>query len=459
MAASPAARPETTHPNALRAACDDLLAQLSDFWFGMGLLAIWGLLTLIGVVVDQGKDAAFYATNYAPPLARLVLRLHLDNIYHSPAYIGMVGFIVACMTLATFKRVIPARLPPLRAVRIERIPLNANLVVAADEATVRERVETFFRTRGWLVRRRDLSGTEWTFADRHNWARRGVIVAHIGFVIVAIGTTIYWATGYSGQTAILTGKSVAIPENGTRLRLDRFAYRFDPIKTRSGIVYQPIDYVSDLTVTGRDGVPHRDVLRVNHPLDIDGTLYYQSSYGSAVRFALKKDGKPALSPADPLFEGDGFPLGTSSRTIRYERFAGTLDAKGGVAKDPRPNNPGVLLGIFDGDQEIGQVLLPLHRALSLGDGYRVEATGVTNFSGIQYTHDPGSPFVLAGALVLLAGLVISFHFVPARFHVRIESATGGTAVAIAATTVKGFEIFEEQFGALVGELRGAVGST
>ncbi len=34
-----------------------LLARLSDFWFGMSLLAVWGVMTLIGVIVDQGKDA------------------------------------------------------------------------------------------------------------------------------------------------------------------------------------------------------------------------------------------------------------------------------------------------------------------------------------------------------------------------------------------------------------------
>src|SRR5271154_6970983 len=114
-----ALRPAQTLRARAASATGDLLDRLSNFWFGMSLLGVWGLLTLIGVVVDQGKDADFYARNYAPPLARLVLRLHLDNIYHSPAYLGIIGFILACMTLATFRRVIPSRLPPLRGVKIE----------------------------------------------------------------------------------------------------------------------------------------------------------------------------------------------------------------------------------------------------------------------------------------------------------------------------------------------------
>jgi cytochrome c biogenesis protein len=433
---------------------NDLTLQLSNFWFGMTLLAIWGVMTLIGVVVDQGKDPAYYFTNYGPPLARLILRLHLDNIYHGVGYIAMIGAILACMTLATFKRVIPARMPPLHPVKIERIPLNATVILPGDPQSVRARIESFFAERGWLVRKRELGGVEWTFADKANWARRGVLVAHIGFVLIAAGTTMYWAWGYSGQTAILTGSETVIPENGTRLHLDHFNYRFDPIKTRSGLVYQPIDYVSDMHVTGHDGVTSARVLRVNEPLDIDGTLYYQATYGFAVTFSLAKDGKAvAGAPRTPIKEGEGFAVGPTGRAVRYNRFVGTIDAHGGVGADPRANNPGVLLEVFDGDQTLGSVLVPLGRGVAVGNGYRVGAERYTPFSGIQYRHDPGIPLVGLGAFVLLAGLCISFYFLPARLYVRVDPVPEGAAVGLAATTVKGFEIFEEQFQSLVDALR------
>src|SRR5579871_2417732 len=213
------------------------LDHISDFWFGMQLLGVWGFLTLIGVIVDQGKDPSVYLSTYPPALARLVLRLGLDNIYHNPAYVILIGLIVACMTLATFRRVIPSRLPPLRPVKVEMIPLHAAVTVTgADEATVRERIDRFFSERGWRVRKRTADGLEWTFADKHEWARRGVLVAHLGFVLIAAGTTMYWAWGYSGDVAIRTGTTETIAQNGTRLHLDSFAARIDPIQTRSGVV-------------------------------------------------------------------------------------------------------------------------------------------------------------------------------------------------------------------------------
>jgi len=438
----------------------ELFDRLSDFWFGMSLLGVWGVMTLIGVVVDQGKDADFYARNYSPPLARLVLRLHLDNIYHSPAYLGIIGFILACMTLATFRRVIPARLPPLRAVKIEAMPLAANLAVRGDEATIRARVEDFFVRGGWLVRKRELGGVEWTFADKQNWARRGVLVAHVGFVIIALGTTLYWAFGYSGETAVLSGTSVTIPQNGANFALDRFRFVIDPIQTRSGIVYQPIDYVSNVRVTGKDGTTRAREIRVNDPLELDGTAYYQASYGFAIPFSITKDGRAvANAPQAPLKEGDGFAVGDTEREVQYARFVGTIGPGNTIAPDPRPHNPGVVLAVFDGDQNIGSVLLPLGRSIDLGGGYRVTAGRYVLYSGIQYRHDPGIPFVGLGAFVLLAGLCISFYCLPARLYVRIDGAKDAWNVGIAATTVKGYDIYEEQFAALERDLRLALSPT
>ena len=441
----------------LQSGLGDILSGLSNFWFGMSMLGVWGVMTLIGVIVDQGKDVDFYVRNYSPPLARLVLRLHLDNIYHSAAYLGIVGFILACMTLATFRRVIPTRLPPLRAVKIDAMPLAANLTVRGDEGVVRERVERFFEEGGWLVRKRELGGVEWTFADKHNWARRGVLVAHVGFVIIAIGTTLYWAFGFSGQTTILTGASVTIPQSQATFRLDRFRFRIDPIQTRSGIVYQPIDYVSDLTVTGKDGRPQTREIRVNDPLDVDGTLYYQASYGFAVPFSVTKDGAPVPNaPATPLKEGEGFVLGDSTRAVQYARFVGTIGPGNTIGADPRPNAPGAVLAVFDGDQNLGSVLVPLGHSIDLGGGYRVTADPYVLYSGIQYRHDPGIPLVALGAFVLLTGLCMSFYLLPARLYVRVDGARDEWNVGVAATTVKGYDIYEEQFEELTRSLRLAV---
>ncbi|HTU82757.1 MAG TPA: cytochrome c biogenesis protein ResB [Candidatus Acidoferrales bacterium] len=442
---------------AVRSLYDDFVRTFGNVLFAVSLFVVWGALTIVGVVVDQGKDPSVYFQAYAAPIARAILRLSLDNVYHSPWYVGIVGLILLSLTVCTFKRVIPARLPPLRPIKVDKIPLHAGFEVAGDPETVRERLAAFFGRRGWQIRERLFDGVEWSFADKHNWARRGVLVAHIGFVIIAAGTTIYWARGFSGETAVLTGETVTVPETHATIRLNDFRYAIQPIMTKSGMVYQPIDYVSDVTVTGKDGVPKHYIVRVNHPIDVDGTLYYQSSYGFGMRFRLTDRGVAVPGvPGRTLAEGDSFEVPGTQRSVVYERFVPTVDKQSGMpAADPRVNDPGVVLGVVQGGSSLGEALIPLHQWVDLGDGWRMTPQRYVLYSGFQYRYDPGIPLVGIGAFVLVAGLIVSFYFLPARLYVRVDrTAAGRSHVGVAATTVKGYDVFENEFRRLMVTLRG-----
>lgn len=441
-----------------RSTYNDFIRTFGSVLFAVSLFVVWGILTLIGVIVDQGKDLATYLSSYPAPIARAIVRLGFDNIYHSPWYVGIIGLILVSLTVCTFKRVIPARLPPLHPVKIDKIPLNASIGVRGTESDVAARVENFFRSRGWNVRKREFGGTEWTFADKHNWARRGVLVAHLGFVIIAAGTTVYWARGFSGETAIVTGQSSEIPETHAVIKLNDFNYRISPILTKSGMVYQPVDYVSHVTVTGNDGIPKQMTVRVNHPIDVDGTLYYQASYGFAMRFNVTHNGKRVSELSDRILEeGQTFDVPGTRNTVSYDRFVPTVDRQSGMpSADPRVNDPAVVLSVAQEGNEAGSALVPLHTWIDLGSGWRVVPQQYILYSGFQYRYDPGIPLVGIGALVLFAGLIISFYFLPARLYVRIEETAKGCKVGVAATTVKGYDIFAVQFQELVEELKRAM---
>ncbi len=442
---------------AIRDSYEALVRTFGNVLFAVLLFVVWGILTMIGVIVDQGKDASVYFSSYPAAIARAILRLGFDNIYHSPWYIGIIGLILISLAVCTFKRVIPARLPPLRPVKIEKIPLHAQIELRGGEDDVRARVERFFSSRGWNVRKREFDGTEWSFADKHNWARRGVLIAHLGFVIIAAGTTVYWARGFSGDAAIVTGQTVQIPQTKAFIRLDDFRYTIKPILTKSGMVYQPIDYVSHVTVTGNDGIPRKMTVRVNHPIDVDGTLYYQASYGFATQFSFTHDGKPVPGFGDVVLkEGEQVAIPGTRNALVYDRFVPTVDKSSGMpSADPRVNDPAVVLSMDQSGANLGSALIDLHTPIALGNGWSATPQRYLLYSGFQYRYDPGIPLVGIGAMVLLAGLVISFYFLPARLYARVDAnAERGTCtIGLAATTVKGYDIFETQFRELVDELR------
>ncbi|MBV8499008.1 MAG: cytochrome c biogenesis protein ResB [Candidatus Eremiobacteraeota bacterium] len=443
---------------AIRDAYADFVRTFGNVLFAVSLFVVWGILTLIGVVVDQGQDPSAYMQAYAAPVARAILRLDFDNIYHSPWYVGIIGLILLSLAVCTFKRVIPARLPPLRPVNVEKIPLHATFDVAMPAADARRRLEQFFASRGWRVRERVFGGTEWSFADRHDWARRGVLVAHAGFVIIAAGTTLYWARGFSGELAILRGETAQVAQTRALIRLDDFAYRIAPIMTKSGMVYQPVDYVSRVTVTGNDGMPKAMTVRVNHPINIDGTLYYQASYGFGMRFVVMRNGKRDAALSNRTYvEGESLDLPGTQRSVLYDRFAPTVDKQSGMpTADPRVNDPAVVLAVSQAGAALGEALVPLRTWIDVGDGWRVVPERYVLYSGFQYRNDPGVPLVGIGAFVLLAGLVISFYLLPARIYLRVdEDGPNRSRIGAAATTVKGYDVFQGEFSRLMVSLEGS----
>jgi cytochrome c biogenesis protein len=435
----------------------EFVRTFGNVLFAVSLFIVWGLLTLVGVIVDQGQDPSLYFQSYAAPIARAILRLNFDNVYHSPWYVGIIGLILLSLAVCTFKRVIPARLPPLRPVSVDKIPLHEVFDTDGDAQTVRRRLAGILTERGWRMRERAFGGIEWSFADKHDWARRGVLVAHAGFVIIAAGTTLYWARGFSGEIALLTGQTAQVARTRAVIRLDDFAYKIAPIMTKSGMVYQPVDYVSHVTVAGKDGVPKRMTVRVNHPIDVDGTLYYQASYGFGMQFLLTHQGRrDADLSSRTLLEGDTLDLPGTQRSVLYERFAPTIDRQTGMpSPDPRVNDPGVVLAVSQAGNVLGEALVPLHTWIDLGDGWRLIPSKYVLYSGFQYRNDPGVPLVGIGAFVLLAGLIISFYFLPARLYLRVdEIAPERSRVGAAATTVKGFEVFSAEFARIASALRG-----
>jgi len=442
---------------AARGLYGEFVRTFGNVLFAVSLFVVWGVLTLVGVIVDQGQDPSLYFQSYAAPVARAIIRLDFDNIYHSPWYVGIIGLILLSLAVCTFKRVIPARLPPLRPVSIEKIPLHETFEAQGDAASVRRRLAELLVARGWRIRERVFGGIEWSFADKHNWARRGVLVAHAGFVIVAAGTTLYWARGFSGDMAVLTGQTWQVSQTHALIRLDKFAYTIDPIMTKSGMVYQPTDYVSRVTVTGNDGIPKPMIVRVNHPIDVDGTLYYQSSYGFGTQFAIARNGRIDPDLSNRVFlEGDSFDLPGSDRSVLYERFAPTIDKQSGMpTADPRVNDPAVAVAVSQDGNDLGEALVPLGGSLDLGGGWSLVPERYVLYSGFQYRNDPGVPLVGIGAFVLLAGLVIAFHFLPARLYVRVDPISAQRCcVGVAATTVKGYDVFESEFARLKDSLTG-----
>lgn len=435
---------------------DELLDVLSNVLFPVVVFFVWAVMTTIGTIVDQNQDAQHYYDTYPAAVANLILRLHLDTVLHSIPYFSLIVLLLVSMTVCTFRRVIPKRFPKDRAVPIEAFGLHATVASRSAAATA-ARAERLLRARRFSLRTLDADGAHWVFGDKDKWARYGVLVAHLGFAIIALGVFLGWLAGFKGELQIFDGSTSAVPQRpGLAVHLDKFTAQFQPVETPNGTFYQASKFESAVGVI-EDGTTTPADIIVNHPfLTKSGVYFYQASYGFGGRVGLTRDGKQvSLSGTGRLMPGDEVFLPGTSREIQYVTMLGPSDPSQVPVGVPLPKADEYALWVVHDNVPTTSrpLLVPVGKTIDVGDGYSLTAEAPIAWTGLTYRRDPGEGFVGLGAAVLVAGFIMALFFVPIKLYVRVR---GGAFVDVAATTTKGNTIYEGEFKRLVADLERAL---
>ena len=439
---------------------DDLLDVLSNVLFPVVVFFVWAVMTTIGTIVDQNQDPQHYYDEYPAAVANLILRLHLDTVLHSIPYFSLIVLLLVSMTVCTFRRVIPKRFPKDRAVPIEAFGLHASVPSRSAGATT-ERAERFLRSRRFALRTLDIDGARWVFGDKDKWARYGVLVAHLGFAIIALGVFLGWLAGFKGELQIFEGSTVAVPQQPQlAVHLDKFTAQFQPVQTPNGTFYQASKFESDVGVVD-DGATTKTDIIVNHPFQTQsGVYFYQASYGFGGRIALTRNGKPiSLSGTGRLMPNDEVFLPDTSREIQYVTMLGPSDPSQVPLGVPLPKTDEYAMWVVHDNVPTTSrpLLVPIGKTVDVGDGYSLTALAPIAWTGLTYRRDPGEGFVGLGAVVLVAGFIMALFFVPIKMYVRVRTDARGSTVDLAATTTKGNTIYEVEFKRLLADLERALG--
>ncbi len=453
MSAVPAAR------RAPKPFVDELLDVLSNVLFPVVVFLIWAVMTTIGTIVDQNQDPQHYYDMYPPAVANLILRLHLDTILHSVPYFSLIVLLLISMSVCTFRRVIPKRFPKDRAVPIEHFGLHgeSRSKLAADVAA--ERAAALLRGRGFSIRTAQIDGARWLFGDKHTFARYGVLVAHLGFAVIALGVFLGWLAGFKGELQIFQGQTASVPERpALAVRLDRFTAQFEPVQTPSGTFYQAAKFQSDVAVSDGDNTNAAQIL-VNHPYKTgSGVYFYQASYGFGGRVELRRDGRIVhQSGTGRLMPQDQILLPGTSREIQYMTMLGPSDPSQVPVGVRLPATDEYALWVVHDNVPTTDrpILLPVGKTIDVGDGYTLRALPPIAWSGLTYRRDPGEGYVGLGAAILITGFVLALFFVPVKLYARVAEDAAGSKVDIAATTTKGSTIYEREFEQLLQALERA----
>jgi len=452
--------------------------QLTSMRTALLLLLALALAAIPGSTFPQrsisAPDVADYYTAH-PDLAPWLDRVWAFNVYTSPwfsaIYLLLMVSLVGCIIprLGVHWRALRAKVPDAPK-RMSILPYHRVVDAEANQSLAR----AVLKQRRWrTVMREHEDGTVVISAEKGFLRETGNLLFHTSIIFLLLGVAAGSLLSWYGNRILSEDKAYCnnlqqYDEYGLgawveETDLPQFCVTlnaFDAEFTDGG----PTAFDADVTYETGGETGDYD-LKVNHPLNIDGTnvflighgytavVTYTDRYGQtqtvhqeflAIDAALNSEGAfkfpdANYNPATGTVDEDAEVGFDAILVPTYDDSSGML-----IGSDPELNNPVLALtaytgdlGLADGqpesvyainetqiasgnlDQVNDQVeVIGIGDSMELPDGSSLTFDGVEQYAVLQVRHDPGGPIVLAGALLLLGGLLPALAVRRRRYWIR-----------------------------------------
>jgi cytochrome c biogenesis protein len=466
------------------------------------LIFLIAVLASLGTFLPQGEESAGLAEKWGPGVYHALQALGLTDTYHSWWFVLAIILIAANLVACTIKR-----LP-----KVWRLHERTEESVLRDDdvpkSSFTERWESSLAPEqalglagGVLARKfgnlRQLPGgdSKAVWGEKHVISLWGAYIVHLGLMFLLTGGLLGVVFGYSKYLIVLEGETKPVPRvqvdfspglhwvtvPGTswqlmlpalferkeskedfQLKLDRFDVQFYPGTT------SPKEFRSDVELVRGDKVFDNRSIRVNEPMVLDGARFYQSSYGyegaNAVHLDVHLPRDPAVYEVWAPYH-KRFPLQKTGWSLEVTDFYpdATMAGPGKIVRGSgQLNNPAVRIAFYQGTALKTHFwtffAFPEINASKV-KGLAVEAKNVDPiaYTVLQVNHDPGVPFALAGALIIVVGVILSFYMFYQKVWVVVRPRQGsGSLIELVGVCKRNKLTFKGQFLKLSGEMKAAL---
>ncbi len=490
----------------------DAWRQLTSMRTALLLLFLLAVAAVPGSVLPQRglnplKVADYYAEH--PKLAPVLDRLSLFDVFAAPwfgaVYLLLFVSLAGCVIPRVGRHAAALRARPPHAPRhLRRLPVFATWGVDASPPDAAAAVQRFLAGRRWRTELREEPSGAVTVAAEKGYAREtGNLVFHLSLLVLLVGVAMGGLYGYKATVLVEEGDGFSntltsydnykpgrlFDERRLRpftVQLDRFSATYQP----NG---QPNTFSADVTYESGDAPgQHRQQIRVNHPLEVNGSKVYLIGHGYApVVRVTGRDGTVVMEEAVPFLPQDGNFTSTGAIAVPDARpeqlgFTGFLTPttiRTGMGLEsgfPGLRKPQLTLAAYRGDtgQDRGvpasvytldtsrMTQIAESKSLAPGETWQLPggAGSITyvdtrEWATFQVTRDPGTGTALAASVLMVTGLVLSLTVRRRRVWVRATAQPGDgprrTVVAAGGLARSDAGTFPDEFGKLSGELAAA----
>lgn len=240
-----------------------LFNYLRSMRFGVLLLALIGVCSVIGTVIPQGREIAWYAQNYRS-FHGAILLLHLNKIFSSWYFVALLLLLCLNLSLCSLLR--------LRTVVKGKKTEREHTAVLPDQRLLSAEGFALLRSRMESMHAREETKDGVTLWSKNGFGRYGTFITHLSILLTVVFGALALYTPTVEDHDIMPGETLTLSD-GTSVCVDSFR-----LTDGTG----RLDYESMASITLPDGRSSGLVpLRVNHPVSLGPWKLYQQSFGTA----------------------------------------------------------------------------------------------------------------------------------------------------------------------------------
>lgn len=298
------------------------------------------------------------------------------------------------------------------------------------------------------------------YGGRQTLQRWGDFILHISIVVILLAGLIGGLFGFEESLLLTEGSSVRMKNRPFDVSFSKFQIQFYPITQKPSL------YESDLEVKKGPLLLAQKKIRVNHPLDINGVRFYQSSWGMTEDFrsvSLFLGGhKVILAPMQKVL------IPKTPLALRPVQFFPSFDIdqnRHAINRNNNGENPAIKIEFLSGDQvqmkfwiiknDPRLVFVENGDILSQADEppFKIVDVDPVYFSGIQVAFDPGVPLFWTGAIFLIVGLGLHFYTHQRRIKIIVSLNKSGSRILVGGWNSRDPHDFESEFELWTHELQ------
>jgi len=430
------------------------------------LIIILTVASIIGTLIPQGRSHQEYWLHYGQ-LANLLEKLQLTRLYHSFWYLALLLLFSLNLIICTLVRLRPKLKRALRPFldfkpnELIALRFHYQFNLSLPLASAHQKAKEILKDHHYRFREKDDEKGVKIAARKRIFGIFGSDVVHLAILTILAGGLLSGLVSFRTDLALHPKQTVAVPQAGFSVRLDSFETEFYP----NG---QVKDWKSTLTIVEKDKEILTKTIEVNHPLNYQGFMFYQSAYGwdwdqASLQILIKQASGQAEEKVVKIKVGEKMALedGVEIEALRFLPDFVLDENRQPSTRSLEPNNPAALVKVTRSGESLFSGWLfarfpdfsRLHPGSSSALTLELKGYSGSQYSVIHVSRDPGTWLIWVGCFLIMLGLGLAFYWPTYEIRIWLQEEAGKTTIVAGGLATKNRENFAQELETIISSLR------